>query len=191
VVVFPPVDPVCCSVDVRVFFPPSFAQRRNCCRRWLLVLTPLIHPNNIPALNWDLEHTRTLLHILNTVSLELHAQFSAVSMRARVIWFLLGLVTVSLVSMPVTQHLWTWDGFLHGGQDFETGAFLILISFCLVVVLARSCKSSFERMLTAWRALALLRAQEPGSASFALEFQFRRAELNNPLGAFYNPPLQI
>lgn len=50
--------------------------------------------------------------------------------------------------MPITQGLWTWDGYLRGGQDFEVGAFLILSSFCLVLVVARSCESMLECRLT-------------------------------------------
>jgi hypothetical protein len=69
---------------------------------------------------------------------------------------LLGLVAISLTTMPITQHLWTWDGFLHGGQDFETGAFLILSTFCLVLVLARSCKAILECLLTRLRILGVI-----------------------------------
>lgn len=54
------------------------------------------------------------------------------------------LVCTLLVAMPWTQHLWTWDRFLHGGQDFETGLLLILTSLCLIPVLVRSCKAAMR-----------------------------------------------
>jgi hypothetical protein len=64
----------------------------------------------------------------------------------------LALIAISLVTSPLTQRLWTWDRYLHGGQDFETGAFLILVTLCLVLVLARSLKSSLESVLASvWR----------------------------------------
>lgn len=50
---------------------------------------------------------------------------------------LLLLVAVELVTMPLTQYLWTWDGFLHGGQDFELGLFMIVVCLCLVLLRAQ------------------------------------------------------
>jgi len=35
---------------------------------------------------------------------------------------LLTVAAIELVTMPLTQHLWTWDHFLQGGQDFRTRA---------------------------------------------------------------------
>jgi hypothetical protein len=100
---------------------------------------------------------RILLRSFNTAMLDLKLRSGAEWVRARSSWMLLTLVAVSLLSAPLTQQFWTWDRFLHGGQDFETGALLILISLCLVVVLTRVCKSGFERLLAALRVLALLR----------------------------------
>lgn len=36
--------------------------------------------------------------------------------------------------MPVTQGIWTWDKFLHGGQDFELGLLLIITCLCLLLL---------------------------------------------------------
>lgn len=63
-------------------------------------------------------------------------------------WLLLA-TFVSLLTMPVTQRVWTWDGFLHGGQDFESGVLAILVTLCLVVVLARHGKQSVDFLLAA------------------------------------------
>lgn len=48
---------------------------------------------------------------------------------------LLFLAAVELLTMPITQHLWAWDRFLRGGQDFEL-TFLVIIS-CLCLILLR------------------------------------------------------
>ena len=50
---------------------------------------------------------------------------------------LLLLAALVLITLPVTQQIWTWDRFLHGGHDFETSVLLILITLCLVLVLVR------------------------------------------------------
>lgn len=94
--------------------------------------------------------------ILTSAGLELRLWLSVVWARTRPAWLLLGLVCICLVSSPVTQHLWAWDGFLRGGQDFETGTLLILISCCLLVVLLQTCKAALKRILAALRGLDLL-----------------------------------
>ena len=58
------------------------------------------------------------------------------------VWVGLSLLlsAASLTTMPLTQRIWTWDHFLHGGHDFESVALLFLIFFCLVLVLSKHCK---------------------------------------------------
>ena len=53
---------------------------------------------------------------------------------------LLSLCAISILSMPVTQYLWSWDRFLHGGQDFESGILMALTFLCLALVLLKQCK---------------------------------------------------
>ncbi len=36
--------------------------------------------------------------------------------------------------MPITQGIWSWDKFLHGGQDFELGLLIIVTCLCLVLL---------------------------------------------------------
>ncbi len=64
--------------------------------------------------------------------------------------YLLILIALSLVTMPITEHIWTWDHFLQGGQDFEFGALLVLSIFCLVLVLSRQCQQWVESSLSTW-----------------------------------------
>jgi len=63
---------------------------------------------------------------------------------------LLILTAVSLVTSPFTQGVWTWDRFLHGGQDFESGVLLVLVSFCLLLVLAQLFKRAIDLALAAY-----------------------------------------
>jgi hypothetical protein len=60
---------------------------------------------------------------------------------------LLILSAVSLITMPLTQRLWTWDHFLHGGQDFELTSLMILDVLCLVLVISQGCKGCIELLV--------------------------------------------
>ena len=98
----------------------------------------------------------TLLRILTARWLQAKEWWNATCAATRAAFLLLALIAISLTTMPITQGLWAWDGYLHGGQDFEIGAFLILSSFCLVLVVARSCKSVLECRLTDLREIDIL-----------------------------------
>lgn len=63
---------------------------------------------------------------------------------------LLILTAVSLLTMPVTQHLWTWDHFLHGGQDFELSTLLVLSILCLALVLSIHGKQCIDSLFANW-----------------------------------------
>jgi hypothetical protein len=65
------------------------------------------------------------------------------------------LSAVSLSTMPVTQHLWTWDRFLHGGQDFELGTLMVLIFLSLVLVVSRHGKRCVDLLFAQCRLLGL------------------------------------
>jgi hypothetical protein len=70
---------------------------------------------------------------------------------------LLVLASVVLIALPFTQQVWTWDRFLHGGQDFETTVLLIVTSLCLVLVMARVCRQGIKLLLTLWSKLLVRR----------------------------------
>lgn len=74
---------------------------------------------------------------------------------------LLALITVSLITMPLTQHIWTWDRFLQGGQDFEFGVFFILINLCLVLLVAQHCRQSITMLVATWRRVSLIPQANP------------------------------
>jgi hypothetical protein len=67
---------------------------------------------------------------------------------------LLTLTAISLITMPVTQHLWTWDRFLHGGRDFELSTLMILSLLGLVLVLSKNLKQGIDSLLSALCILA-------------------------------------
>jgi hypothetical protein len=46
--------------------------------------------------------------------------------------------------MPVTENFWTWDHCLHGGDDFELSALLVLSILCLVLVLLKHGKQGVD-----------------------------------------------
>ena len=128
-----------------------------------------------------------MVQSLNSAVLELRFWLSVLCLRARASWVLLSLVGICLLSSPVTQHLWAWDGFLRGGPDFETGSFLILISCCLLMVLVHSCKLALSRTLAALRWLGLLFGGFPYRVTLPISIDpirdrfFLRPSLNLPL----------
>jgi hypothetical protein len=63
---------------------------------------------------------------------------------------LLILTAVSLMTMPVTERLWTWDHFLQGGKDFELNAILVLLFLCLVLVLSKHGKQGVDSLFAHW-----------------------------------------
>ncbi|MGA8743623.1 MAG: hypothetical protein WB561_20695 [Terracidiphilus sp.] len=67
---------------------------------------------------------------------------------------LLMLTAISLITMPVTQHLWTWDRFLHGGRDFELSTLMILSFLGLALVLSKNLKQCFDSLFSALCILA-------------------------------------
>jgi hypothetical protein len=70
--------------------------------------------------------------------------------------FLLLLTFIFLVTTPLTQHFWTWDRFLHGGQDYESSTLMMLAFLCLVLVLAQHCKQSVDLLLAAQHLFSFL-----------------------------------
>ncbi len=80
---------------------------------------------------------------------------------------LLLLTAVLLITMPFTQHLWTWDGFLHGGQDFETSALAILTALNLVLVLAKCCKQNVGKLLASWQCFSFVHTARISKATLA------------------------
>lgn len=106
---------------------------------------------------------------------------------------LLMLATISVLTMPLTQHIWTWDHFLRGGQDFETGMLTILIILCLAVLLSQLCKRHIETLFTVRRGLAFTfnRGELPERSPEGAFFIFRRERVNGTAIDRYSRQLKI
>jgi hypothetical protein len=102
---------------------------------------------------------------------------------------LLVLASVVLIALPFTQQVWTWDRFLHGGQDFETTVLLILTSLCLVLVMARGCRQGIKLLLTLWSQMLVRRRSAILQPSRILPTCVDRSA--GPPIATFNLPLQI
>jgi hypothetical protein len=73
--------------------------------------------------------------------------------------FLVLLNIIVLILSSFTEHLWTWDRFLRGGQDFELSLLALLAFFCLILVLAQHFRRSVSELLR--RRTGLSTACEP------------------------------
>jgi hypothetical protein len=102
---------------------------------------------------------------------------------------LLVLASVVLVALPFTQQVWTFDRFLHGGQDFETTVLLIVTSLCLALVMARGCRQGIRLLLTVWSKLLVRRCSALMQPSRTSTTCVDRSA--GPLITMCNLPLQI
>lgn len=84
------------------------------------------------------------------------------------------LVTVELITMPLTQHVWAWDGFVQGGQDFELGLLMIVMCVCLGLLRAQHGRLRVSLLLAVrqwlmvvWRPRVWLRLLLPEGLTLA------------------------
>jgi hypothetical protein len=98
-------------------------------------------------------------HRFNTVCSDLMGFLFPAQLYARAGRLLLLLASIVLIALPFTQHLWTWDRFLHGGHDFETNVLLIVITLCLVLVMVQSCRQGVQILINASARLFVPRPQ--------------------------------
>ena len=107
---------------------------------------------------------------------------------------LLLLMALLLAVMPWTEHLWHFDNFLHGGEDFEFGLLATIMVFCLVLVLLQRSKQGVVFWFALWRWLSVL-FQHPDPASPKLSFKSVMASdtvpLPDPISSVYDLPLRI
>jgi len=66
---------------------------------------------------------------------------------------LLLFIALEAITMPITQGLWSWDKFLHGGQDFELGLLIIVSCLCLVLLRVQQNRSCFGWLTVIWALL--------------------------------------
>ena len=84
------------------------------------------------------------------------------------------LAAVLTAAMPFTEHFWTFDHFLRGGQDFELGMLCLIASFCLTLLLAQRgvWVTSALSAMRDWLSLALSIAPlNKGGRSWITQFR--------------------
>jgi hypothetical protein len=106
---------------------------------------------------------------------------------------LLVFATISLLTMPLTQHVWTWDHFLHGGQDFESVMLGIVIMLCLAVLLSQLCKQLVDSLFAACRprAFAFIDRELAGTSRSEALFVGRMEQLTDATKTINRLPLKI
>ena len=95
--------------------------------------------------------------------------------------FLLMLAAISMLTMPLTQDIWTWDHFLRGGQDFEAWTLTIVIILCLAVLLSQLCKRRLDLLFAVRRMLAFTFNHDelPGRSPVGTSGNFRLERVND------------
>ena len=95
--------------------------------------------------------------------------------------FLLMLAAISMLTMPLTQDIWTWDGFLRGGQDFEAWTLTIVIILCLAVLLSHLCKRRLDLLFAVCPMLAFTfnHGELPGKSPVGTSGIFRMERVND------------
>lgn len=94
---------------------------------------------------------------------------------------LLLLVAVELITMPITQHFWAWDKFLHGGQDFEMGLLMVVTCLCFVLLRTQHCRQNLGLLLAIGR--FLLRVLQRRERVRLLQFGQLAADADDPLSS--------
>ena len=105
---------------------------------------------------------------------------------------LLALTAVLLVTMPATQHFWSWDHFLRGGHDYELGTLMLLSLISLALVLAKHCKQYMDSLFASWASVRLFYCD----SGLTRTSKWRLCALHAPCGPhadidIYSLPLQI
>lgn len=129
----------------------------------------------------------------NTRRFDLNAFAGATRTFAQFGRFLLTGIAVSLITMPLTQRLWTWDRFLYGGQDFESGALAVLLTLCLVLVLAQHCRLSVNLLLATRHMFSLVchncvSAETAANGSSCISHD---EKVFSPVSGMFSLPIQI
>lgn len=107
--------------------------------------------------------------------------------------FLLLLAAVELITMPLTQQIWTWDHFLRGGQDFEFGLLTIVTCLCLGLLRAQHCRQRIKVLLAVrWLFCQLFRRRELlRTIREGVVPAFRHGRMADPGPHLLSLPLQI
>lgn len=103
------------------------------------------------------------------------------------------LVAVELITMPVTQHYWAWDQFMHGGQDFELTLLMVVTCGSFMLLRTQICRQTLGLLLAMGICfLLIIRRRNPGrSLRFGrLLIDSRKTRPDGP-PALHDTPLLI
>ena len=132
-----------------------------------------------------------MIHPAILASSHLNALFNIVRSAVCLGRILLLVVAIEMLTMPFTQGLWTWDKFLHGGQDFELGLLVIITCLCLLLLRTEQSKHLLGLLLLIKSLLVRTRERAPaGFFQSALSYDRRpRIPLALPAASFDIPLL--
>jgi hypothetical protein len=133
-----------------------------------------------------------VIHFPILARARLNAFFAAARSAVCLSRILLLIVAVETFTMPFTQGLWSWDRFLHGGQDFELGLLFILTCLCFVLLRVQQNKSCFGWLVVIWALLPNARKQTAASFLRLPRRLERRSQISPRFRASaFNLPLLI
>jgi hypothetical protein len=102
------------------------------------------------------------------------------------------LMAFLLAVMPLTEYLWTWDQFLHGGQDLEFGLLGIAAVLGIACILSLHTAKWITLLVTAQRfILQRVLGLFACSTSELLTRGYPSKKIPDPGLDLYNLPLQI
>ncbi len=105
---------------------------------------------------------------------------------------LVSFIATLLVVMPWTEHVWHFDKFLLGGQDFEFGLLALASLFSLVLILSQASRQSVAFILAVQHWLSSrLQSETPPARRNELVPSFHGTSLPSPAPRLYNLPIQI
>ena len=113
---------------------------------------------------------------------------------------LVGFITVLLIVMPWTEHLWHFDGLLVTGQDFEFGLLALASLLCLALVLSKRQAQTVTSILTVmgWLSSSFRNAIKSVQrdwygqvAASAPPFRLHTQLRSSPALHIYNFPIQV
>jgi hypothetical protein len=105
---------------------------------------------------------------------------------------LLLLVAIESITMPITQGVWSWDKFLHGGQDFELGLLIIVTCLCFVLLRVQQNRTCFGWLALIWAFSPSARKQTAASfLGLSRSFQHRSQIPSLVRASVFNLPLLI
>lgn len=102
---------------------------------------------------------------------------------------LLLVIALELITMPVTQDLWSWDKFLHGGQDFELGMLIIVTCLCLTLLRTEQSRGELGLLVVIRALLLSKRTRSAALLPYCMELSEHRPRI--PSTESFSLPLLI